>query len=747
MPQKRKEDKYMYIFIYIMVYVLVLFLSLHAAVIMQRDGVTLLDGFLTAIVTLQSDPLGFLPITFASLKVVGGLTVVFVLLGMYLWFELEKDAKRLKKDQKGSAEWYSDFKKYNKQYTDPQGKVENNGPNNMILSNDVFLSMDTRQTLRNNNILVIGGSGSGKSRFFVKPNLLQANCSYIITDPSGELLTSQGKFLEEQGYKIKVFNLVDMEHSNCYNPFHYIRDDLGVLMLVNCLIKNTTPPGKGGGDPFWEKSETALLQALIFYLIKYRPKEEQNFTSVMKLLRAAEVDENNPNSKSPLDRLFDDVQRNDPKSIALKQYMTFKMGAGKTLKSILISCSVRLTVFNMKQIENLTGRDDIELGKLGDEKEALFVVIPAADDTYNFLVSMMYSQLFETLYYHAENTCPKGYCLQKDGDKRFILDEKEADEFISKNPGWEKKKGDKRLANHCRFMLDEFANIGQIPDFDKKLATMRKYEISCSIILQNLAQIKEMYDKKAEGLIGNCDTIIFLGSSEFETCEYISKKLGKASVILRNNSRSLGSKSSSSLSYNHDARDLMTPDEVSRMDNKECIIFIRGLQAFKTQKYNYPKHPNYKKTGDAEIKNIYDYESKFNNSLSSLESAMKNLTKKKQTNIQKIAKVNEAVEGIASPAVMEEKQKEDIPMLKKSNEEYHIQKVSKPKDENKEQIEKNKDASEDKKGPSPVINKSSSETKQKQYKPQKPRSNYKSNNNLKNKKTDTDDSNKEEWYF
>ena len=480
--------------------------------------------------------------------------------------------------ESGSAKWNKNIRGYNRVYTDPVDSPNNDGDYNMILTNEIFLNLNTYFTRRNNNVMVVGGSGAGKSRFFVKPNLLQANCSYVITDPAGELLTTQASFLERQGYKIKCFNLVEMKHSNCYNPFNYIRDDLGVLILINCLIKNTNPEGKSGGDPFWEKSETALLQALMFYLIKYRPKEEQNFTSIMKLLRAAEVDENNPNIKSPLDRLFDEVEKRDKNSIALKQYMTFKMGAGKTLKSILISCSVRLTVFNMKEIENLTGTDDIDLGTIGDTPQALFIVIPAADTTFNFLVSMMYSQLFETLYFHAETEC-KG----------------------------------KRLKYHVRFMLDEFANIGQIPDFTKKLATMRKYEISCSIILQNLAQIKAMYKDDWEGLIGNCDSFLFLGGQEYSTLEYISKELGQTTVHVKNNSRSYGKRGSSSRNTNKTARALMSPDEIMKMDNKDCILLIRGLHPFYGPKYEYTRHKNYKFTGDAQDEFLYDYKNKFNN--------------------------------------------------------------------------------------------------------------------------------------
>lgn len=578
MKPKRKNIGF-YIFMGIIIYALLILISLHAGKAMEDDlRINFLQALGVALQTTIDSPMNFHPVSKYSYQFIGGFTVAFAIGALWLSVEREKKQQTLPGKESGSAEWNTDLDNYNKTYTDPHGSKSNNGPKNMILTQDVFLNMDTRKTFRNNNVLVVGGSGSGKSRFMVKPNLLQANCSFVVTDPSGELLESTGKFLEDQGYKIKVFNLVEMQHSNCYNPFNYIRDDLGVLMMINCLIKNTNPTGADKGDPFWEKSETALLQALCFYLIKYRPKNEQNFTSVMKLLRAAEVNENDPSQKSVLDRIFEDVEKKDPNSIALKQYQTFKMGAGKTLKSILISTSVRLTVFNMWQIENLTGTDDIDLGSIGDEKTALFVIIPAADDTFNFLVSMMYSQLFETLYYHAETECEG-----------------------------------KRLPYHVRFLLDEFANIGTIPDFEKKLATMRKYEISCTIILQNLAQLKTMYKDNWGSITGNCDSFLFLGGKEYDTLEAISKELGDATIIVRNNSRSFGKSGSSSQSFNKTARKLMTPDELSRMPNSDCILMIRGLKPFYGKKYDYPKHPNYKYTGDANDEFLYDVSAKFNN--------------------------------------------------------------------------------------------------------------------------------------
>ena len=519
------------------------------------------------------------------------------------------------KNAMGSAKWNTDWKRYNQKYSDPIGAAENDGEKNMILTQNIFLSMESFKTRRNNNVLVVGGSGAGKSRFMVKPNILQANCNYVITDPAGELLESTGKFLEGQGYEVKVFNLVEMQKSDRYNPFAYIRDDVGVLMMINCLIKNTNPVGQNGGDPFWEKSETALLQALVFYLIKFRPKHQQNFTSVMKLLRAAEVNENDPSQKSKLDKIFDEVAAKDPNSIALKQYLTFKMGAGKTLKSILISTSVRLTVFNMKQIENLTKEDSIDLGSMGEGKKALFVIIPAADSTYNFLVSMMYSQLFETLYFVAET-----------------------------------KYEGKRLKRPVRFLLDEFANIGQIPEFTKKLATMRKYEISCTIILQNLAQIKTQYKDDWESIVGNCDSFLFLGGQEYSTLEYISKELGKKTIFTRSSGRSRGRQGSSSINKQLGGRELMTPDELMRMPNDECILLIRGLYPFHDKKYEYTKHKNYPLTGDANKELLY-INTKDNSDYASLEELEVNYEKSRAAQFAKAINSTDPNEQIISEPI------------------------------------------------------------------------------------------------
>lgn len=503
-----------------------------------------------------------------------GMAFLIVFLSMYSNAQLQDKMRPGK--EKGSATWTTDLKTYNKKYNSPYGKPTVDDKN-IILSDEVFLGMNGRQTMRNLNVLVTGGSGSGKSRFMVKPNLLQANSSFVVTDPKGELLKATGKFLEEQGYEVKVFNLKDMNNSCCYNPFNYIRNDEGVAMLINTLIKNTNKKGSSSGDPFWEKSETALLMAICYYLYYECPPEDRNFTNVMKLIRLAEVKDND-DYMSPLDIIFNDLKEKNPEHIAVRQYATFKMGAGDTLKSILISVAVRLTAFNMQAVERLTKIDTLDLTHIGDKKTALFCIIPDGDDSFNYLVAMMYAQLFESLYYHADNNCKGG-----------------------------------RLPVHVRFLLDEFANIGEIPDFEKKLATMRSREISCTIIIQNMAQLKTMYKDCWESITGNCDSTVFLGGQEQTTLEYFSKKLGKETITVKNTSRSRGARNGSwSTSYNTDGKDLMTPDELGKMNNSNCLVFIRGLSPFFSKKYNYPRHKNYKFTEDADDKNAYICSDHFN---------------------------------------------------------------------------------------------------------------------------------------
>ena len=519
-----------------------------------------------------------------------------------IWVEYLRRKRVVTKNEQGSAEWNTDLQAFYKKYSDyiktgpylkgknivikvynsivdiffKKIKVNMNpGNKNAILSSQVFLSMDGRKTKRNLNILVCGGSGSGKSRFMVKPNLLQANASYVITDPKGELLESTGTFLKKQGYKIKVFNLTDFENSSHYNPFQYVRDPEGVMMMINTLVKNTND-GKQGGDPFWEKAEVALLQAICFYLYYECDMPDRNFSNIMKLLRCAEVKEDQEDYVSTLDVMMQQVEERNPSHIAVLQYKVFKQAAGKTAKSILITAQTRLANFNIPTIANLTNNDNLELTKIGDEKTALFVIIKDSDDTFNFLVALMYSQLFESLYYHADNECEG-----------------------------------KRLKHHVRFMLDEFANIGTIPDFEKKLATMRSREISCTIIIQNLAQLKTMYKDTWESITGNCDTFIFLGGKEQATLKYVSEELGKKTIVTQTDSRSFGKGGGSSRNKNIIGRELMTAQEISQMDTMDSIVMLRGERPFFTRKYEYTEHPNYHLTGDANDKYKYDLEKEF----------------------------------------------------------------------------------------------------------------------------------------
>lgn len=467
----------------------------------------------------------------------------------------------------GSAKWNEDGQGFRKKYTDTP--LLGLGSPNMILAKDIYLSINTRKTDRNCNILCVGGAGTGKSRGLIKPNILQANSSFVITDPSGELLEAMGGFLRDQGYEIKVFNLSDMEHSDHYNPFRYIRDQAGVLTMLTALIKNTTPKGSRSNDPFWEKAETALLEALCFYVIDVLPPGERNFSTIMRLLRLGTAEEGKP---SVLDGLFDNLAQQEPQHIAVKSYAVYKSaGGGKTAQTILITCQTRLHAFNLDAIQALTDTDSLDLGSIGDKKTALFCVTPVADSSRNFLVSLMYTQLFEMLYHHAETECPG-----------------------------------KRLPVHVRFLLDEFANIGTIPDFPQMLSTMRKYELSCTIILQTLSQIKAMYKEEWEVLAGNCDSFLFLGGSDKTTLEYVSQKLGKETIQAVNSSRSKGRQGSYSTNSNKLGRELMTETELLTMDNKHCVYILRGMDPFFAAKFDLTRHPNYPQCGDADEGKRYD---------------------------------------------------------------------------------------------------------------------------------------------
>ena len=478
---------------------------------------------------------------------------------------------RGEEDRKQYDERYVDHGKY----IDPITKkpVETADPN-MIASNDTKLSINDRKTFRNNNFLILGGAGTGKSRFVIKPNLLQENCSDVVTDPSGEIIVSCGKVLSDHGYKIKIFNLSNMGHSNTYNPFNYIRDEAGVLMVIDCLIKNTTGKNEKG-DQFFTNSEKLLYSACIFYLIDFETDESRkNFSSVMDMINMSQVDENNPSSKSELDLMFEQI---DQTSLAAKYYKAFKQAAGKTLKSIIISCVVRLQSFMTPQVTRLTGSDNINLASIGDEKTILFIITPQADRTFAFLASMLYSQLFETLYHKGET--------QK------------------------LKTGSERLTYHVRCLMDEFANIGEIPEFPSKLSTMRKYNISATIVLQDNSQLQSMYKDEWRTIMANCDSTIFLGNAEPDTLKYFCEKLGNETVTAQSRGRSYGSKSGSSQNYQQVKRETLTAEEIGRLPNDECLVFLRGERPARDKKFKYETHKNYDLTGDAHSENNYAYDS------------------------------------------------------------------------------------------------------------------------------------------
>ena len=447
--------------------------------------------------------------------------------------------------------------------------------NNILLTQEVRMSLNTRQHRENLNVLVIGGSGSGKSRFYVKPNIMQLNTSYVVTDPKGELLRSCGRLLKKAGYEIRVFNLIDMSHSNNYNPFNYIYDKDGninktyVMKMINCLMKNTKQEGASGGDQFWDDSTKALTLAIAFYLLEKKTDEngnslDRNFSTVMKMMRLAEISEQDENHRSPLDEMMDELRAENPHSMAVSFYADFKKAPAETAKSILISSAVRFAAFNLPEVADLTHTDNIHLDTLGDRKTALFIIIPSSDATFNFLAAMMYTQLFDTLY----------------------------DTANFKYGG--------RLPVHVRCLLDEFANVGTIPDFDKLLATMRSMEISANIIIQNLAQLKKMYDKSWEILTGNCDSLLFLGGQEASTLEAISKSLGKETIDVVSQNRTRSHKSPSTSENNSIlGRELMTTDELKVMKPNECVLIVRALYPFFCHKFDIEKHQNYKYLEDS----------------------------------------------------------------------------------------------------------------------------------------------------
>lgn len=796
---KKKTDYTTYIALGVIAYVFLFLVMLHTYAYLAYNP-TLSFGLALskAISALGTHPLKIVAYPTADfLSTMFVITLGFILAGLYLWISMEQRAKLMLHGLHGTMRFNSNMKEYNKRYTDPPNSENNDGVKNIILTDSVYLSMDTRQTRRNLNVLIIGGSGTGKSRFYFKPNFCQMpiNCNVIATDPSGELLTDCGKMLEESGFKIKCFNLVNMKKSDTYNPLEYIKTENDVILLVDCLLANTADPNKKGGDDFWEKAMKLMLQAFIFLLWLHGDELglEKNLSSVMMLLDGCIVEDEDDESTASFeltttDKYFAMIQygytigaNGEPilgtrdheydnkhgMDISIKQYRKFKSsGKGKTFQNMLISAAARFSNFDAPDLINLTSSNSIDLESIGDEKTALFVTLPQEHDSFNFLAAMLYSQLFQVLYYHAENNCQGNYIvrdelgeivriyeidhavLEDDASPESLFDDDAVEEEISlttekkkmsakeklidkwnnkqkfnkqreaqnekiatiqkeadKMEGIEQfesvddmnshlaklqkaanideaalqvdttpgdiddsaienlanqlvedlknvkliKKGDKfiircyltetqtetmlgvygneeyaisraralkncyvtrcglHLPYHVRFMLDEFANIGQIPNFTKLLATMRKYEISCTIALQNLAQIKNMYEKDWGSIVGNCDSILLLGSSEYDTQEYFSKKLGKTTVEARSSSISRGGKGSTSLSTQQAARELMLPEEIGQMDEDECILIIRGIYPFRGLKFRYDRHKNFKLTADYNKSNLYRF--------------------------------------------------------------------------------------------------------------------------------------------
>ena len=464
-------------------------------------------------------------------------------------------------EEYGSAKW-GDPRALCRKYMDHQHKEAN-----IILTQRVRLGMNGYITQRNMNILVIGGSGSGKTRYFCKPGLYSANCSYLVTDPKGELLKAAGGLLLSLGYEVRVFNLIAPEQSDCYNPFVYVREEKDVLSLIDNLIKNTTPRNASSNDPFWEKAEVALDSALMLYLIHEAPQDEQNFETMIYMMNFADVREEDEQYRSPLDMLFRALEEEQPAHVAVKQYKVFKQAAGKTAKSILVTAAVRLAAFNIPQYAAMTSMDEMDFGSLGERKRAIFCVIPVNDSSMNYLVGMLYTQCFQELYRRAD--------LKYNG----------------------------RLPVPVRVLQDEWANVAQPESYPKILATCRSYNIGLNIIVQNVQQIKALYEKEHESIIGNCDTLLFLGGgNEPASLEFIVKLLGRETLATRTRGLTKGRNGSSTTNYQQTGRDLMTIDEVRKLDTNKAILFIRGEDPVIDRKYNLKRHPNIKLTLDGKAK-------------------------------------------------------------------------------------------------------------------------------------------------
>lgn len=491
-----------------------------------------------------------------SLKTIVIMSFFYFLL-IFLYFLSKKNFRR--KEEYGSAKWGKKSIINKKYYQNPY-------INNKLLTKSVSLGLNAKKHRRNLNVLVCGGSGAGKTRFYCKPNIMQANTSFVVLDPKGEILRDLGYLLEDKGYEVRVLDLINMDKSHCYNPFIYLKDDNDVQKLVTNLFKSTTPRNSSTNDPFWDTAASMLLLALIFYLKYEAPEEEQNFPMVMEMLRAGEVREDDDTYISPLDILFKRLEEKNSEHIAVKYYRDYHSGSAKTLKSIQITLAARLEKFNLESLASLTKTDELNLPSLGEKKVALFALIPDNDSSFNFLVSILYTQLFQQLFFLADH---------KYGGS---------------------------LPVHVHFVMDEFANVSLPEDFEKILSVMRSRSVSVSIILQNLAQLKALFEKQWESIVGNCDIFLYLGGNEQSTHKYVSELLGKETIDLNTHGKSTGRSGSYSTNYQLSGRELMTPDEVRLLNNKYALLFIRGERPIIDFKYDILKHPNVSKTTDGKGK-------------------------------------------------------------------------------------------------------------------------------------------------
>ncbi|WP_418527521.1 VirD4-like conjugal transfer protein, CD1115 family [Longicatena caecimuris] len=492
-------------------------------------------------------------------------TVLVLLLcygfGIGIYFSTRRNYRR--REEHGSAKW-GDAKAVNKKYYQaPKNE-------NKLMTQNVSIGLNAKKHRRNLNTLVCGGSGAGKTRFYCKPNLMQCNSSFVILDPKGEIVRDVGKLLEAKGYEIKVLDLISMEKSHCYNPFVYLRSDNDIQRLVTNLFKSTTPKGSQSNDPFWDTAASMLLLALVFYLHYEAPEDEQNFAMIMEMLRAGAIEDEEEPRPSPLDNLFSELEYENPDHIALKYYHSYHSGSAKTLKSIQITLAARLEKFNLESLASLTSTDELELETLGEKKTALFALIPDNDTSFNFLVSILYTQLFQQLFYSADHI----------------------------------HGGSLPIPVH--FLMDEFANVSLPDDFDKILSVMRSRSVSVSIILQNLAQLKALFEKQWESIVGNCDEFLYLGGNEQSTHKYVSELLGKSTIDTNTYGKSEGRSGSYSTNYQISGRELLTPDEVRMLDNRYAILFIRGERPVLDFKYDILKHPNVALTADGKA-GVYEH--------------------------------------------------------------------------------------------------------------------------------------------